>query len=244
MFRRVTVQQAPNNKIRQIRPQLKKEWFSNVGWKMLQAGTLWSIGDLLAQGISQHRAAKERRVDTPDSEPAGRPPLSAMLAAWDSTQTLKQAFFASFVFAPLGARYYPRLGRLFPGPASGADVSTVAKRVAVDQTVWAFSILSMLFVYNSFVDPDPEGPTARERIRHLLGPTMITNWYLWVPLQLVNFFFVPAKYWFIFVNSATVPWTAYLAEVNTSGAKELKVAIENHRQGVELQKKFVESRGL
>lgn len=49
-------------------------------------------------------------------------------------------------------------------------------------------------------------------------PTLVRNWGVFVPTQIINFWLVPAQYRFFAVNFVALFWNAYLSAVNARTA--------------------------
>ena len=52
-------------------------------------------------------------------------------------------------------------------------------------------------------------------------PTLVRNWGVFVPTQILNFWLVPAQYRFFAVNTVALFWNAYLSAVNARTAQAL-----------------------
>jgi hypothetical protein len=89
--------------------------------------------------------------------------------------------FAFAVFAPLTHKWYGALEKRFPGTSTKA----VLQRVALDQTGYAFFILSTLFTTMSLLE-GKSAEQAAEKWRSAIGPTMKVNWAIWFALRVVE----------------------------------------------------------
>lgn len=225
---------------------------------MFQAGCLWSLGDILAQGITHHgnsKAARERAKREAESTGAvvekksgGMPPFSVMFSAWDYLATLKVACFACFFVAPTASRFYTSLGRVFPSLPNGKlTPKIVAQRVASDQLIWAPILITSYLSYQCLMNE--ELSKVPEAITHRIGtgllPIMYANWMVWCPVQTINFFLIPPQYWFLLVNAAAVPWTCYLAYKNVEQMENRRLLSEELKQIEEkekLMKEYVASK--
>ena len=219
---------------------------SNMAWNeyilvaksMGQATVLWGLGDIVAQGIGHHHNAKMRRAEeaalreargeeqpAPSAKKKGMPPLSVMLGGWDHMQTARASFFGGFFFAPLAHRWYGALNSVFPPPAKGGvPAQTILKRVASDQFIWSPCILTLYFAYNAVMNDGLNFvESAFYKVSTALLPTLLTNWCVWIPLQWFNFMFVNPARWFLLVNVAAVPWTAYMAYTNAKTDEKLQL---------------------
>jgi hypothetical protein len=64
-------------------------------------------------------------------------------------------------------------------------------------------------------------PTIQRQYKDLL----LTNWIMWIPAQLVNFRFVPARFQVLFSNMVALIWNAYFS------FKVSPEAIKEHSEG-------------
>ena len=57
-----------------------------------------------------------------------------------------------------------------------------------------------------------------ERIMPLMvnqwASTITVGWTVWGPTQMLNFWFIPHRYWILTVNMVSIPWTCYMAYKN------------------------------
>jgi hypothetical protein len=54
-----------------------------------------------------------------------------------------------------------------------------------------------------------------DRLRTSLKSTIITNWGIWIPVQLINFKFVPQPAQVLFANVIGFFWNAILSYLNS-----------------------------
>lgn len=148
---------------------------------IITSGTLWSIGDLTAQTMT-------------DGYPK------------DFYRTTRFMFYGSLIFAPLAHRFYGTLGRVFPLNT----VSHVVKKLSIDQLIWAPFITSVLFTSISLMEGKTL-IHAREKINDRLWDTLLVNWAVWPAVQVVNLSLIPVSYRLLIINLVSVPWSAFLA---------------------------------
>jgi len=55
---------------------------------------------------------------------------------------------------------------------------------------------------------------AAERIGHAYVPTLLRNWAVYIPAQVINFALVPPHLRFVFVSVVSLFWNTYLSAVN------------------------------
>jgi protein Mpv17 len=147
------------------------------------SAVLWLIGDSIAQKIE----GKSKQ---------------------DFSRTVRLMCWGAFGFAPLAHFWYANLHRILPLNSS----KHVIGKVLLDQTVFAASITSLLFTYNSIA----EGNSARQKIKDSLWPTLKVNWMVWPAVQALNLSIVPPHLRLFVVNAVALPWSTYLAYVSNS----------------------------
>lgn len=152
---------------------------------MFTTGTLWLLGDTLAQKIEMGSAYS--------------------IAKHDLKRTGRLLIFALFIFSPLAVLWYKVCLDRLTGTTSGALLG-----VLLDQTIWAYAINSLLFFVNTKLEAKTN-KEAYEKIQREIWPTMKVNWKVWPAVQLVNLTVVPNSYRILVVNIVSVPWTTYLA---------------------------------
>ena len=164
-----------------------------------QSAALWGAGDFLSQVVTNHQASAARRLEEVKSgtrsadEKGQRPSFGQMFQMWDKLRTAKGAFFGAFIFTPGAMRFYSSLDKIFPGKGVQA-------------------VLSTYFTTMSLLDGQPE--TIYDKVFVILPGSLVTNWMVWGPVQLCNFFILPQKYWIVVVNLVSVPWAGYMAYKN------------------------------
>ena len=83
--------------------------------------------------------------------------------------------------------WYNALFRMIPGTA----VSNVLTRVAADQLLFAPPFVAMFM--SSVLVLEGKSNKVVEVLTEEWQTAVVTNWYIWVPAQLINFRFVPLR---------------------------------------------------
>lgn len=117
-------------------------------------------------------------------------------------RTGKFALLGALVVAPSLHVWYGFLARRF--------ASSVAKRVALDQFVFAPAFLTGFIFLNSFLDYGDAGKAAGEVAKEI-RPTLGANWLVWIPYQMLNFAFVPVPFQVLANNAMSLFWNSYLS---------------------------------
>ncbi|KAI9058598.1 hypothetical protein FKP32DRAFT_1635344, partial [Trametes sanguinea] len=117
------------------------------------------------------------------------------LANHDFMRTARLAFYGGAIFGPILTKWLQFLERLkFSSPTKG-----VVYRVYLDQGVFTPMVVGMFF--GSLTLLEGKGPfAAKERIKEAYVPTLIRNWGVFIPTQIVNFAVVPPHLRFVTVG--------------------------------------------
>lgn len=67
---------------------------------------------------------------------------------------------------------------------------------------------------------------ATSRISNAYVPTLLRNWAVYIPAQVINFSIIPSHLRFVFVGVVSLFWNTYLSSVN---AKEQRLSSTEHR---------------
>lgn len=91
----------------------------------------------------------------------------------------------------------------------GDTILAAVKRVAFDQLVFAPFIISLLFSGNMILKGD--GDQIVGKLTEDLPKTMVYNWFVWIPAQIINFRFVPPQLRVLCANFVGFFWNIYLS---------------------------------
>jgi len=131
----------------------------------------------------------------------------------DFLRTARTAFYGGALFGPLLTKWLQVLNRLqFSSP-----VKSVMYKVYLDQSVFTPVVVGFFFGSMTLM----EGKTiadAQERIKQSYVPTLLRNWCVFVPTQVINFAFVPPHLRFFTIGVVALFWNAYLSAVNAKDA--------------------------
>ena len=151
-----------------------------IATKTATSAALFGLGDLM----TQTQFEKKPQVDFP---------RLARMTAWGG------------MFAPLAHYWYGALDHMIPG--SGAAV--VASKVAADQLTWTIYI-NCAFFWTTTVMETGSSQKGMKQIYDKLEDTLKVNWVVWPVLQAVNLSVVPLQYRLLYINFASLFWSAYL----------------------------------
>ncbi|KAI5824568.1 hypothetical protein K523DRAFT_315062 [Schizophyllum commune Tattone D] len=170
----------------------------------LTAAVLFSGGDVLAQQFVEKRGSLH-----------------------DYTRTARLAFYGGVCFGPPMTLWYQFLNRIkFASPRRA-----VIYRVWLDQAFLTPIAVVYFFSMMSLLEGKPY--EAPDRVRSAYVPTIIRNWGVFIPAQIINFSIVPPQFRFAYVGVVSLFWNTYLslanqeqAELEAQAAVNTPVALE------------------
>lgn len=158
-----------------------------VPTKMATGGVLWGCGDMVAQ------AGSKRREDDVDMARLGR-----------------AVVFGTLVHAPIAHVHYEFLEAFCKRFRFSARAVPIVKLVMEQFVYWGYFSNSLYH----FSMAKMEGFSVEDsvaRVYDRLWPTMKAQWAFWIPVQYLNFKFVPVRHQLNVVLLTSVVWTAALS---------------------------------
>ncbi|KDQ49595.1 hypothetical protein JAAARDRAFT_638211 [Jaapia argillacea MUCL 33604] len=127
----------------------------------------------------------------------------------DWMRTARLSFYGGCMFGPPLTKWIQFLNRLhFKSPTRG-----VIYRVWLDQAIFTPVVIGYFFTSMTFLEG--KGPfDAIDRIQTAYAPTLLRNWCVFVPTQIINFAIVPNHLRFFVVGVVSLFWNTYLSAVN------------------------------
>ena len=180
------------------------------------AGCIASVGDLICQTKEGHRFNWWLKMFGNREADSSNYPLKA---GYDWMRTGRLAAFRLFIFGPCYSIWLRHLHRNVSFPSKWRTVTT---QIILDQFLMAPPFLSGFFMFMSLSEGNSLDQSV-ERTKSTLWPTVKVNWCFWIPVQLINFGFVPKGLQVAFVSTIQVGWNAWLSGVNN----DARVAIKN-----------------
>ncbi|KAH8107168.1 hypothetical protein BXZ70DRAFT_916685 [Cristinia sonorae] len=158
------------------------------------AGILFAGGDCIAQQAIERKGWKNH----------------------DLARTARLGFYGGCMFGPLLTKWLQTLNRLqFKTP-----LRAVVYRTYLDQGVFTPAVVA--FFFGSMTALEGKGVSeAVDRIQENYVPTLIRNWGVFVPAQIINFALVPNHLRFVFVGVVSLFWNTYLSSVNAAKNAQL-----------------------
>ncbi|KAN0080428.1 Mpv17 / PMP22 family domain containing protein [Tylopilus felleus] len=158
------------------------------------AAFLFGAGDIIAQQAIEHEGKNH-----------------------DFMRTARLAFYGGALFGPALTKWFQLLDRIkFASPTRG-----VIYRVWLDQALLAPVAVGFFFGTMSILEGKGTSG-AVERINENYQPTLIRNWCVFIPTQIINFAVVPHHLRFGVVSVVSLFWNTYLSSVNAHTHHEEK----------------------
>ncbi|THH04331.1 hypothetical protein EW145_g5604 [Phellinidium pouzarii] len=159
----------------------------------LTAGVLFGAGDVIAQQAIEKQGKNH-----------------------DFARTARITFYGGALFGPIMTKWYQALNKLkFATPTKA-----VVYRVWLDQAV--LTPVAVVFFFSSMTFLEGKGVSeARKRVEAAYVPTLLRNWGVFIPAQIINFALVPTHMRFVFVGVVSLFWNTYLSFANTQAQHAL-----------------------
>ncbi|EIW74980.1 hypothetical protein CONPUDRAFT_112921 [Coniophora puteana RWD-64-598 SS2] len=165
------------------------------------AAVLFGTGDIIAQQAIEKRGKNH-----------------------DFARTARLTFYGGALFGPAITKWFQVLNRIqFSSPTKA-----VVYRVWLDQ--FLLTPGAVAFFFGSMSIMEGKGISgAQERISSAYVPTLLRNWGVFIPTQIINFAIVPPHLRFVVVSVVSLFWNTYLSATN---ARQQNLAIENKIEDV------------
>ncbi|KAJ7726714.1 hypothetical protein DFH07DRAFT_852620 [Mycena maculata] len=132
----------------------------------------------------------------------------------DFARTARLTFYGGAMFGPAMTKWYQLLNRIqFKNPTRG-----IIYRVWLDQAVLTPGAVIVFFGSMAVLEGKPQ--EAVPRIGAGYVPTLLRNWAVFVPTQIINFWLVPPHLRFVVVSVVSLFWNTYLSVANSKATKE------------------------
>jgi len=106
--------------------------------------------------------------------------------------------------------WYQFLNRIkFPSPTKA-----LVYRVWLDQAI--LTPVAVAFFYSSMSVLEGKPEEALARVQDTYVPTLVRNWGVYIPTQIINFSLVPPHLRFLVVGIVSLFWNTYLSASNAS----------------------------
>ena len=176
-----------------------------VRTKAVTGMILWGLGDIVAQ-LVPHFVFDEK---SKDSGTNGENTSPAKPFVYDYARTGRAALFGFAIHAPLSHVHYNFLEWMTVRAGFQGLSVPVFKTIMEQFVYWSWFSNSL---YHGAMGA-LQGWTweqCYDRIADVLWDTQKAQWVFWIPVQLINFNFVPVRHQLNVVLSVSVVWTALL----------------------------------
>ncbi|KAJ7099897.1 hypothetical protein B0H15DRAFT_817972 [Mycena belliarum] len=161
------------------------------------AAVLFGAGDIIAQQAVERRGKEH-----------------------DFARTARLTFYGGAMFGPAMTKWYQLLNRIqFKSPTKA-----IVYRVWLDQCILTPGAVVVFFGSMAVLEGKPR--EAVPRIGAGYVPTLLRNWCVFVPTQIINFWLVPPHLRFVVVSVVSLFWNTYLSVANANATKLAESAIE------------------
>jgi len=174
-----------------------------VTTKALTGSFLWGVGDFVAQVVPTFFAE-----DDVDDFTTGA--VIKKEFAYDFPRTAKAVFFGFVIHAPLSHVHYNFLEWMTVKAGLQGLTITVFKTVMEQFVYWSW-FSNCLYHGAMGMMNGMNATQIYDRIADVLMPTQYAQWSFWIPVQLLNFRFVPVRHQLNVVLLTSVVWTALLS---------------------------------
>ncbi|KAF7436613.1 Protein required for ethanol metabolism [Pleurotus ostreatus] len=158
----------------------------------LTGGILFGAGDFIAQQAVERRGLSDH----------------------DLSRTARLTFYGGCLFGPTLTKWYQFLGRIqFASPTKA-----VIYRVWLDQALLTPASIPFFFGAMSILEGKPHD--AIPRITSAYVPTLLRNWCVFLPTQIINFWLVPPHLRFVVVSVVGLFWNTYLSIANREHSRQ------------------------
>jgi len=147
------------------------------------SAVLFASGDIIAQQAIQRKRAKH-----------------------DFSRTARLTFYGGCLFGPPIAKWIAFLNKL----RFSAPVKAVIYRTWLDQTLVAPLVVGWFFTSMSIMEGRGVSGVV-DSLNTAYAPTLMRNWVVFTPTQIINFALIPPQFRFIFVGAVSLVWNTYLS---------------------------------
>lgn len=175
-----------------------------VGTKAIISGTVYLLGDLIAQAAGE-----------------GRGP-----AAWDRGRALRSGLVGALAHGPLSHCYYLGLDALAAhlplvgggGGGAGDGMASLFFKIGVDQTVWSLAWNAAYCGLLGLLRGEAPRAVAADA-RAAAWPLLKAGWRIWPLAHVVTYGLIPTQHRLLFVDGVELAWVAILSLTCAAGAE-------------------------
>lgn len=152
--------------------------------QIVTAGSLVGVGDVISQQLIERRGLANHSIQ----------------------RTAKMMSIGFFFVGPVIGGWYKVLDKLVVGGTKTAAM----KKMLVDQVCFAPCFLGGFLCISGGLN----GLTLEDNVAKLkrdYTDALIANYYLWPPVQIANFYFIPLQHRLAVVQLVAIAWNSYLS---------------------------------
>ncbi|BEI81907.1 hypothetical protein CcaverHIS002_0210670 [Cutaneotrichosporon cavernicola] len=171
--------------------------------KMVTSGTMFFVGDAIAQFGIEGRRVSPDAVPQPDGY---GPVEDDVTLAYNPTRAARQAVYGALVLAPLAHNWLVRLDKV----KFANKWATLGAKVSLDQLVWGPFIVTTFWSWTGMM----EGKTGDQvaELVHFAFPGAYSKCVaVFAPTQIVNFLWVPLHHRLLVHQTVGLGWNIFLS---------------------------------
>ena len=176
--------------------------------KAITGSILWGLGDIVAQVVPTYFADDDTANDNRDE-------LESVTTIkkefkYDFTRTGKAVLFGFALHAPLSHLHFNFLEWMTVKSGLQGLTIPIFKTIMEQFVYWSW-ISNSLYHGAMGIMNGMNFQQTYDRIADVLWDTQVAQWSFWIPIQLLNFQFVPVRHQLNVVLLTSVVWTALLS---------------------------------
>lgn len=174
-----------------------------VATKAVSGSILWGLGDLVAQVLPTLMDDSASESDDVNEKEENK-------FQYDFPRTARAVFFGFAIHAPLSHVHFNFLEWMTVRGGFQGLAAPVFKTVMEQFVYWSW-ISNSLYHGAMGAMQGKNFQQIQDRIEDVLMDTQIAQWKFWIPVQLLNFKFVPVRHQLNVVLVTSIVWTALLS---------------------------------
>jgi len=129
----------------------------------------------------------------------------------DMSSVKRYAIMGTFVIPPILTKWYHWLDNRFPSTSK----RTVLKKLILDQFLLTPWLLAMFFIGMAFLEGG-KGKALLTELKQKFSMTFSLDCCYWLPIQALNFLFVPPMFRVVYIGVTTFIWMNILCFIKAS----------------------------
>jgi len=129
----------------------------------------------------------------------------------DMSSVKRYAIMGTVVFPPILTKWYSWLDNRFPCTSR----TVVMKKLVLDQFLLTPWLLAIFFIGMSFMEGE-RGESMLQEFKNKFAMTFTVDCLYWLPVQALNFLFVPPGFRILYIGLTTFLWLNVLCYIKSS----------------------------